>query len=149
MRGTALTKTLAVIGTLLVWFPIAAMVVTGVVGSIAAGALRVDYLMPAELLPAALMGGLALLFAAGRAHSRLMPIAWGLGVGFGALIAAQALAETTGLASGATEASGWPWYLVLGSLGLYTLALIAVGVVGIGLVRDVFGPPLDDAGTAA
>ena len=44
----------------------------------------------------------------------------------------------TGLASGETEPGGWQWVLVLASLAIYSLALAAVGVGGILLLRDLF-----------
>jgi hypothetical protein len=139
-KPAVLTKTLAVLGTLLVWFPIAATIVTAVVGSLQDRTLRLDYLMPAELFLAALIGGGALLWAALRARARRAPIAWGLGILIGALFGGQALAVVTGLASGEIEPSGWPWALVMASLALYTLALIGVGAAGAWLIRDVFSP---------
>jgi hypothetical protein len=48
------------------------------------------------------------------------------------------LAVVTGLASGETEPAGWPWALVLASLAGYALALVAMGVGGALLLRDLF-----------
>ena len=144
-----LTKVLAIIGTLLVWFPIAAMIVTGLVGSITSRALRVDYLMPAELAPAALIGGGALLWAALRARARRAPLAWGLGIMAGTLVGGQALAVVTGLASGEIEPTGWPWVLVVASLALYTLTLIGIGVAGVLLIRDIVSPGKPDSAPAS
>ncbi len=56
-RGV-LTKILAVAGTVLVWLPIVFTVLTGIIGTIASRVVRFDYLMPAELFPLALVGGL-------------------------------------------------------------------------------------------
>lgn len=55
-----------------------------------------------------------------------------------ALMSGQAAAVATGLASGAIKPSGWQWVLVLGSIILYDLAVIAVGVGGTLLIRDLF-----------
>ena len=44
----------------------------------------------------------------------------------------------TGLASGRTEPTGWPWALVLASLALYVLALVVLGIGGVLLLRDLF-----------
>jgi hypothetical protein len=136
-RG-ALTKTLAIAGTLLVWFPILAPVLFSVTMIIQARIFRFDYLMPAELFPAALVGGAALLWAALRARLRRRPIAWSLGVAVALLVGSQVLAVVTGLASGETEPAGWPWALVLASLAGYALALVAMGVGGALLLRDLF-----------
>jgi hypothetical protein len=66
-KKSVFTRVLAVIGTVLVWFPILAMILTGVVGSVARGKLMMDYLMPAELFPSILIGGALLIWAAVRA----------------------------------------------------------------------------------
>jgi hypothetical protein len=44
------------------------------------------------------------------------------------------------LASGDIEPTGWPWALVLASLGIYSLALVAMGVGGLLLLHDLFRP---------
>jgi hypothetical protein len=83
---------------------------------------------------------LLLLWAAIRAHSRRAVIGGGLGAAVGLLVAGQVLAVVTGLASGAAEPTGWRWALVVGSLIAYILALIAVGVGGILLLKDLYRP---------
>lgn len=52
--------------------------------------------------------------------------------------AINVLAQVTGLASGATEPTGWPWLLVMASLVVYWLAVITIGVGGLLLLRDRF-----------
>lgn len=129
-----LTKILAVVGTVLVWFPILATVTIAVVGSIGDRVLRFDYLMPAELFPVAFAGGVLLLWA--RARRRL--IGWGLGIAVGLLVGGQALAVATGLASGEIEPAGWLWVLVVASIVAYSLALVELGGAGLLPVRDLF-----------
>jgi hypothetical protein len=136
-----LAKTLAVIGTVLVWFPILAPVLLGLVVLVMEGTFLFDYLMPAELFLSALIGGGLLIWAAIRARAGLKLIAGGLGVAVVALIGGQGLAVVTGLASGANEATGWRMALVLGSLVIYVLAVIVTGVGGIMLLRDLFKTP--------
>jgi hypothetical protein len=137
-KAGILTKALATIGALLAWFPIVATIVIAAVGSIAARMVRFDYLMPAELFPFGLAGGVLLLWAALRARSRRALIAWGLGLAVGMLVGGQALAVATGLASGETEPGGWSWVLVLASLAAYALALVELGIAGVLLVGDLF-----------
>lgn len=134
-----LSKGLSIVGTVLVWLPIAFTLLTALVGSLASRHLRFDYLMPAELFPVALVGGLLLLWAAWRARSRHKPVALGLGAMVLLLVGGQALAVVTGLASGATQPGGWAWALVLSSLALYSLALVWVGVTGVMLIRELYG----------
>ncbi|MBL7201178.1 MAG: hypothetical protein ISS56_13650 [Anaerolineae bacterium] len=142
-----LTKILAIAGTTLVWFPILAPVLLSVALIIQERTFRFDYLMPAELFPSALVGGCLLLWAALRAHSRRGLIGWGLGVAAGMLIGGQALAVVTGLASGEIEPAGLWWALVVASLAVYSLALVAMGVGGVLLLRDLFQVPRPRTGS--
>jgi hypothetical protein len=135
-----LTKILAIVGTVLVWFPILAPVLLSVAVIIKERMFRFDYLMPAELFPATLVGGGLLIWAALRARSRRRLIGWGLGIAVGLLVGGQVLAVVTGLASGETEPAGWWWALVLASIVVYSLALVVIGVGGVLLLRDLFKP---------
>lgn len=136
-RQGSLTKVLAVMGMLFVCLPIVATVMTSVVGSIRARVFRLDWLMPAELFPAALAGGVLLLGAAVIVRARVRPIGWGLGTATGMLFLCQALAVATGLASGRAEPTGWRLALVLGALVLYIVALVELCVAAALLVRDL------------
>jgi hypothetical protein len=142
-----LTKILAIVGTVLVWFPILAPVLLSVAVIIKERMFRFDYLMPAELFPAALVGGGLLIWAALRARSRRRLIGWGLGIAVGLLVGGQVLAVVTGLASGETEPTGWWWALVLASIVVYSLALVVIGVGGVLLLRDLFKPPRSPTGS--
>ena len=133
-----LTKTLAIVGTVLVWFPILAPIFFSTILLLSERIFRFDYLMPAELFPAALVGGGLLVWAAIRARSRRLLIGLGLGIATGLLAGSQALAVVTGLASGETEPAGLWFVLVLASLAAYSLALIAMGIGGVLLLRDLF-----------
>jgi hypothetical protein len=139
MKNTnVLNKTLAIAGTALVWFPILAPIFFSLASLIDNHEFRFDYLMPAELFVFALVGGGLLIWAAVRVHARQKIIGWGLGIAVGMLIGGQGLAVVTGLASGETEPVGWRWVLVLATLVIFSLALIATGIGGILLLRDIF-----------
>ena len=140
-KKNILTKVLAIVGTVLMWFPILAPVVITLLGFMAGRIFRFDYLMPAELFPAALVGGGLLMWAALRARSRRGLIGGGLVAAVGLLVGGQALAVVTGLASGDAEPAGWLLALVLASIGAYSLALAVIAVGGVLLVRDLFKPP--------
>lgn len=132
------TKILAMAGTVLAWFPILAPFIFSTALFIRSRVFHFDYLMPAELFPFALAGGLLLIWAAIRTRTHLKFIGWSLGIAVGMLVGGQALAVATGLASGETEPTGWPWALVIGSLIIFVLAVISVGVGGILLLRDLY-----------
>jgi len=133
------TRILVIAGTLLAWFPLLAPLLLGVGVSIARRRFMIDYLMPAELFPVALVGGLLLLWAAIRMKSRRGLIGGGLGAAVVLLFGSQGLAVLTGLASGEAEPVGWRFALVLGMLAGYIVALAVVGVGGALLLREVFG----------
>jgi hypothetical protein len=139
MRKNAIfTKILAIVGTALVWIPVLAPVVFACAALSRMGRFLFDYLMPAELFPVVLVGGGLLLWVALRVHSHRKLIGWGLGGAVGLLVGSQGLAVVTGLASGRTAATGLWWIIVLGSIILYDLAVVAVGVGGILLLRELF-----------
>ncbi len=136
-KKDVLTRILTIVGTVLVWFPIAAPLVFGLLHSLRSGRLVIDYLMPAELLPVVLLGSGLLLWAALRVRSYHRLIGWALGIGIAALVISQWIAEITGLASGAMEPTGWQFVLVLSIFSLYDLCVIIIGVGGILLWRKL------------
>ena len=135
------TKILAIVGTVLAWFPILATVLASVAAIIEGHMFQFDYLLPAELFPVALLGGCLLLWAALRARSRRRLVGWSLGIAVVSPLVGQVIASVTGLAQGETEPVGWPWALVLAALAIYTLAVVAMGVGGLMLLRDLFRTP--------
>jgi len=137
---SGLTKTLAVAGTIFVCLPILAPILLTIIFFIREHIFRFDYLMPAELGLFAFGGGILLLIAAIRVRLHIKLIGWGLGIALVMIVGGQALAEVTGLADGSTAIGGWQWMLVLGSLVLYTVAVIVIGVGGILIWRDLFKP---------
>ena len=135
------TKILAILGTILIWFPVLAPLILAVGSLTRAGMFRFDYLMPAELFPSALLGGILLVWASMRARSYRKLIGWGLVIAVILLFGGQALSVVTGLASGETEPTPLLMALVLGPILIYALALAVVGVGGILLARDPFKHP--------
>ncbi len=140
-RKSILTKLLALTGTILVWFPILAPVLLSFIFLIQRGIFHIDYLMPAELFMSFLLGSALLLWAALRAHSHWKLIAWGAAVAVLMLFGGMALAQVTGLASGATEPTGQAWLAVLTSLAVYVLGVLLVGVESTRLLHDLIRNP--------
>jgi hypothetical protein len=134
------TKILAIAGTVLVWLPILAPILFSVVSLFADRMFRFDYLMPAELFPFALAGGLLLLWAALRARARRSLIGWGLGCAIGLLVGGQGLAVVTRMNAVDTNPANWVIAIVLGAIVAYALALVVTGVGGVLLLRDLFKP---------
>ena len=158
IKKNILTKVLTVAGTLLVWFPILAPILLSVFsiferprfiaepgmivdpGMLQRPLFRFDWLMPAELFPFALAGGILLIWAALRVHSHRKLIIWSFFIEIGSLVGGQILAVVTGLASGATAPAGLPWALVIASIVIYCLALITEGIGGALLLKELFKP---------
>ena len=139
-KKTALTKFLAIAGTVLVWFPLLAPLLLSIIVFLQRQMWRIDYLMPAELFFSFLLGSGLLLWATLQAHSHVKLVAWGLGLAVLMLFAGQAIAVATGLASGEAEAAGWRLGIVIASLIVYIGGMIVVGLGGIFLIRDLFKP---------
>lgn len=120
--------------------PLAAPILLMVASLPAGGPLRFDFLMPGELVAFVVAGAGALLAAAILARR----LRWAAATGLAAIVALFVLvgvtADTTGLASGAARAEGWPLVLVGGVYALYVLAVIADTVVGVLLCRRLFAP---------
>jgi hypothetical protein len=135
------TKILALLGTILIWFPVLAPFLAGIALLFRDGMFRFDYLMPAELFPSALLGGGSLFWAAMRARSYHKQIGWGMVAAVALLFGGQALAVITGLASGETKPTPLLIGLVLTPIIIYALILAAVGVYGVLLSRDLFKLP--------
>jgi peptidoglycan/LPS O-acetylase OafA/YrhL len=136
-KRDAFTRGLAIAGTVLAWFPIAAALLTS---RLFGPHPRIDYLIPAELFPLVVVGAIVLLWAARRLRSRSGLVALGLIVVIGAFVAVSLIATMSGLASGATRIESAPaaWAGIVASLVAYVLAVLELGVAGVLLTRDSF-----------
>jgi len=139
-KRDAFTKILAWVGSLLVWFPVLAPFLFGFAPMFRLERFRFDYLMPAELFLFALAGGGLLLWSATRARLERKLIGWGLGIAMGVLVLGLVIAVGSGLAAGYREPVGLWWMLVLLSLAVYSLAVVAMGIGGVNLLRGLYPP---------
>ena len=129
-KKDTLSKILAIIGTVLIWIPILAPVVFGLVSLGMDGIYRFDYLMPAELGIVVFVGGALLLWAALRAKSRRGIIAWGIGIVAGSITVLNAIGDV--------EWGSLELAIVVGLLITYSLAIVVMGVGGVLLWMDLF-----------
>ena len=139
-KKTLFTRILAIVGFVFVWLIILAPFFFAIFSLVRGGGFRFDYLMPAELFVGVLAGGFLLLWAALRARSRVKWISWALILAVLVLVGGQSLAVVTGLADG-TSGEGW-FPVVLGMIVLYDLLVVALGLGGWYLMRDLFGKKL-------
>ena len=137
-KRDALTKILAIIGTIFVGLPVVAPIVFGLLRLLRGAPFMVDFLMPAELGFLVLAGALMLLWAAIRVRAYIKWIAWSIGIAILLVVGAQWLAVVTGLADGSTPAGGWESAVVYGGIIGYDLTVISIFVAGILLIRKLF-----------
>jgi hypothetical protein len=131
------SRVLAIGGTILVWLPVAAMLVFSVAHLIRSGQFMADYLLPAELFLVVVAGAGLLLWAAIRSKSVIKELIIAIVLGLTGLLLSQGVAVWTGLAHGDTEPTGWPWITVLGLIILYDLAVVFLGIIGIRLISKL------------
>lgn len=132
-----LTRTMAVVATIMVWLPILLMVASFVTRLIMSGIFLGDYLIPGELFPLVLIGAGLLIWAALRARSHVKPLAWGTVTAVVGLVASQVVAIISGAASGEKEPTIIIMALMIGLMVVYILAEIFLGVTGIRLVKHL------------
>jgi hypothetical protein len=134
---TLLDRALAVVGTGFAWLPIVATVVLSLIESVDTGTVQVDWLMPAGMFVFYGVGAAMLVLVAIGTHRHRRLVVGSVVAAVVTLLAAQGLALVSGLASGQREPSGWPWALALVLLAVYTVAVIATGIAGVRLSRDL------------
>ncbi len=129
---SVLTKNLAIAGTVLEWLPLVALVGLGLYSLFTRGSFMFESLL--LLFPVPLPGGFLLLWAALRMRS----YRWLIG---GALALAVLMLGFPLLLMILMKDSGIPegWIVAVGaSFYIYILALAAIGVGGILLLRELF-----------
>ena len=132
-KKAVLSKILAVVGTVLVLFPILAPLILGFISLGMDGVYLLDYLMPAELGILVFVGGALLIWGAIRTRLRRGIIAWGFGLAAGSIVILMAFGDVV---PGSLE-----WAIAIGLLVTYSLAIMVMGVGGILLWRDISNFP--------
>ena len=137
-KHDALSKTLAVAGTVLVALPLIAPLVFSVRFLGRPGGFRIDYLMPFEIYPVTLVGVALLIWVAFRARERKREVGWAVGGMFAGILLAAAAAKITGIADSVERLETWRYALTAALGGLSLLAQVALVVIGWLLARGVF-----------
>lgn len=133
-----LTRFLAVTGTVMIWLPVFFTVLISTIHFTISNKLRVDYLMPAELFPVALIGGLLLFWAALRIRTQYKMVGLLILAMFSFLAAGQIFAIVTGQASGAVKPEGWFFATAITFIALYTITLIVLGISGVLFIKNIY-----------
>ncbi len=133
-----LMKIFAALGSALILLPILFTIITGIAGTISSKSLRLDYLMPAELFPAVIIGTILLFIVALkiRKFQRLIGFAALAMVFF--LFGGQGIAVASGLASGEIPNTGFYWILVISFIAAYDFIVLGLCIVSLLIVKQVF-----------
>jgi hypothetical protein len=131
-------KALAIAGTVLVSSPVLLTFVTSAVAAISDRKFRMDYLMPAELFPFALIGTLLLLTGSVISHAYIKQIIILFAAAVIFFAAGLLIASVGGLQSGAAKPGGLIFISVIISFVLYSLSLIAMSITGMLVIRKLF-----------
>jgi hypothetical protein len=137
-KNTPLTRALTLTGTVLVLLPVALPVLFAGIFLLFRGRFLLDFLMPAELFFSVLGGAVLLFLAAVRVRQDYKRIGWLTAGGIAALGVSLAVAQLTGLDDAGMDEKGGIKILVIGMIIVYDLAVAAVGVMGIILLRKLF-----------
>jgi len=143
-KNNLFTKILVIVGNILIWIPLVLPFIFLIGAWVQSGSALFDFLIPAELFPATLIGALLLLWVSVRIKKRLAPVGWGAAFAILMLITGQVVASVSGLASGEAEQNGAVWFIALGSIILFDLALVFVGIHGILLLKDLIKDSRND-----
>jgi hypothetical protein len=136
-----LAKILAIIGTVLVAFPLVVPLAFSLRWIGRPGGIHLDYLMPFEIYPVTLVGAALLLWAALRARMRRKAVEVAIGCMLGFLVLCAISAQVTGIAQSVERLETWRYVLTAGLGGVSLLAQIGLIVVGCMLVRDLRAAP--------
>ena len=132
-------KITAIAGSVLLLFPVAFMLVISIPGSIMRGSFIMDFLIPAELGLFVLIGALLLLAGAILGKRQVKLVAIGIGLLVLTIVGGQLLAMASGLATSTdAEPEGPAFLLVIGSIILYDIFTVLLGIVGVRLSRSLF-----------
>src|SRR6056297_668118 len=137
---TLFDRTLAIVGTAFAWLPIVATVAFSLAESIGTGTFRIDWLMPAGMFVFYGVGAALLVLVSIGTHRHRRLVVGSVVAAVVTLMAAQGLAWVAGPASGQTEPAGWPWIVALALLAGHAVAVIATGVAGVRLSRELLRP---------
>jgi cation transport ATPase len=131
---------MVILGTVLLFFPIVFMLVSGIVKSIQTGEFLMDFLLPLELFFCPLIGIalLAMPVWKEKLERKLLIIGTAVMVFF--FLALMIGATLSGLASGETEMNTLAWVLTGIAMGFFILGQIGAGIAGLLLIRKQFCP---------
>ncbi|PKQ16606.1 MAG: hypothetical protein CVT67_04195 [Actinobacteria bacterium HGW-Actinobacteria-7] len=133
----ALSKSLAISGTLLLAVPLVAPFVLGLLMMGRLGGFRLDYLMPFEIYPVTVVAMVLVLWVSLRSHIRRGAVAAAIAVMLGGIVLMGVSAQVTGIANSAVHLETWRYVLTSALAAISILGQVALIVEGWLLTRDL------------
>lgn len=136
-KRDSFTKTLAIAGIVLLLAPVLAPVVfsLGTFGS--PRGYTIDYLMPFEFYPVALVGMILVLWASLRGRLHRMGVGISIGLMIGGVVLGAVAANLTGIANSVETLEAWRYGVVIAIGALSLIGQIALAWFGIRMLLDM------------
>lgn len=136
-KRDGLARALAIIGVVLLLVPILLPVVFSLRFIGRPGGYMIDYLMPFEVYPVAVVGFILVLLASLRARLRRGAVGISIGVMLGGVVLGAVAAQLTGIANSVETLEAWRYAVVIGFGAISLIGQLTLAVIGILLVRDL------------
>jgi FtsH-binding integral membrane protein len=126
-----ISKVLALVGTVLVLFPVLFMLTTSLFGSLGSGQFQMDFLLPGELGFLILLGAGLLLWSAWPSKPDRKRILFWIVAALASLVVGIAVAVISGANNNPENPTGILLYTLAAFFILYDLSTVEIGVAGI------------------
>ena len=147
-KHSVLARVLAVIGVVLLLAPILLPVAFSLRSVGRPGGYMIDYLMPFEVYPVAVVGLILVLAASLVAQLRRGAVGICIGTMLGGVVLGGVAAQLTGIANSVETLEAWRYAVVIAFGAVSLIGQVALAVVGVRLVRDLSGAKHAGPGTA-
>lgn len=136
-KRSVLARVLAIIGVVLLLAPILLPVAFSLRSFGRPGGYMIDYLMPFEVYPVAIVGFILVLVASLLTRLRRGTVGICIGMMLGGVLLGGVAAQLTGIANSVETLEAWRYAVVIGFGVVSLIGQIALAVVGALLVRDL------------
>ena len=130
-----LIRMLTICGTLMIWFPI---LVTPIFSAFLNGLTNIDYLLPGQMFIVVFLGTAMLAGAARWLRISAKPLLIAAGTAFGILFLGQLFTTVSTRVMGIVTTGSTTLKILHGSVMLYDLAIVVLGVMGILMIVNCF-----------
>lgn len=130
-------RVMTVAGVMIVWSPLVLMLLTGIPRLFRSGMLQFDYLLPAELFPLLLIGGLLLLAVSLSQKLERRLVGLGMLIPVASLLLLILFANVSGMDKSPTSPTGFQMAMIAFFMIAYTAGVGLLGVGGLRLHKQI------------